>query len=96
MNLRPLHDYVIVRPAEEAHQTASGIVIPDSAREKPAQGDVVAVGNGRIPRSGSPVTPEVKPGDRVLFGKYSGNEIKLEGEALLVMHEADILALIEA
>ena len=95
MNIRPLHDYVIVRRKEEEHLTAGGIVIPDAATEKPVQGEVLAVGNGRILKGGNVVPPDVKPGDRVLFGKYAGTEIKLEDEELLMMHETDILAILE-
>lgn len=95
MNVRPLHDYVIVRRKEEEHLTAGGIVIPDTATEKPIQGEVLAVGNGRILKSGDAVPLDVKPGDHVLFGKYAGTEIKLEEEKLLVMHETDILAVLE-
>jgi len=94
MNIRPLHDYVIVRRKEEEHLSAGGIVIPDTATEKPAQGEVLAVGNGRIFKGGHVVPPDVKPGDQVLFGKYAGMEIKLDGEELLVMHETDIMAVL--
>ena len=95
MNVRPLHDYVIVRRKEEEHLSAGGIVIPDTATEKPVQGEVVAVGNGRILKGGKVVPPDVKPGDQVLFSKYAGTEIKLGDEELLVMHETDILAVLE-
>jgi len=95
MNVRPLHDYVIVRRKEEEHLSSGGIVIPDTATEKPVQGGVVAVGNGRILKGGNVVALDVKPGDQILFGKYAGTEIKLEDEELLVMREADIMAVLE-
>ena len=95
MSYRPLHDYVIIRRKEEARASAGGIVIPDSAAEKPAEGEVVAVGHGRMLKDGRVVPPDVKKGDDVLFAKYSGTEIKLDGEKLLVMHETDILAVIK-
>lgn len=95
MNVRPLHDYVIVRRKTEGHRTAGGIVIPDTATEKPMQGDVIAVGNGRDLKSGDVVPLDVKAGDHILFGKYAGTEIKVEDEELLVMHEIDILAVLE-
>jgi len=95
MNVRPLHDYVIVRRKEEEHLSAGGIVIPDTATEKPIQGEVLAVGNGRIFKGGNVVPLDVKPGDHVLFAKYGGTEIKIEDEELLVMHETDILAVLE-
>lgn len=96
MNLRPLHDYVIVRRKQEEQLSAGGIVIPDSAAEKPLQGEVLAVGNGRILKGGQVLPLEVKPGDHVLFGKHAGTDIKTEGEKLLVMRETDILAVLEA
>jgi len=95
MNIRPLHDYIIVRRKEEEHFSSGGIVIPDTVKEKPGQGVVLAVGNGRSLKGGKVVPPEVKSGDQVLFGKYAGTEIKLENEELLVMHETDILAVLE-
>lgn len=95
MKIRPLHDFVIVRRQEEEHVSTGGIVIPDSATEKPVQGEVLAVGNGRTMKDGSSLKPEVAPGDRILFGKYAGTEIKLEGEDLLVMHETDVMAVLE-
>ena len=95
MNVRPLHDYVIVRRKEEEHLSSGGIVIPDTATEKPVQGEVVAVGNGRILKGGNVVPLDAKLGDQVLFGKYAGTEIKLEGEELLMMREADIMAVLE-
>ncbi len=91
MNLRPLHDRVVVRRSEEERTSAGGIVIPDSATEKPIQGEVIAVGNGKLLDDGSVRPLDVKVGDRVLFGKYSGTEVKLAEEKLLVMREDDIL-----
>ena len=96
MKIRPLHDRVIIRRTEEERTTAGGIVIPDSATEKPEQGEVIAVGNGRILENGDVRALDVKVGDRVLFGKYSGSTVKVEGEELLVMREDDITAVIEA
>ena len=96
MNIRPLHDRVVIRRMEEERTSAGGIVIPDSATEKPAQGEVVAVGNGKILDSGDIRPLDVKVGDKVLFGKYGGTEVKVEGEDLLVMREDDITAVIEA
>lgn len=95
MNIRPLHDRVIVRRMEEERTTASGIVIPDSATEKPIRGEVLATGNGKIQDNGEVRALDVKAGDKVLFGKYSGTEIKVDGEELLVMREDDIMAVIE-
>ena len=95
MNIRPLHDRVIVRRTEEERTSAGGIVIPDSATEKPSQGEVVAVGNGKILENGEVRPMEVKVGDKVLFSKYGGTEIKIEGEELLVMREEDITGVIE-
>ena len=95
MNLRPLHDRVIVKRMEEERLSAGGIVIPDSATEKPVRGEVVAVGNGKILESGEKRALDIKAGDTVLFGKYSGTEVKVEGEELLVMREEDIMAVIE-
>jgi chaperonin GroES len=95
MNIRPLHDRVLVRRMEEERTTAGGIVIPDSATEKPAQGEIVAAGNAKINDSGEVRPLEVKVGDKVLFGKYAGTEIKVEGEELLVMREDDIVAIIQ-
>lgn len=95
MNIRPLHDRVIVRRLEEERTTAGGIVIPDSATEKPAQGEVLAAGKGKILDNGDVLPLDVKVGDKVLFGKYSGTEVKVEGEELLVMKEEDIMGVIE-
>ncbi|WP_019625030.1 co-chaperone GroES [Thioalkalivibrio sp. ALJT] len=95
MNLRPLHDRVIVKRMEEERTTPGGIVIPDSAAEKPVRGEVIAVGNGKILENGEVRALDVKAGDKVLFGKYSGTEVKVEGEDVLVMREDDIMAVIE-
>jgi chaperonin GroES len=95
MNIRPLHDRVIVRRMEEERTSAGGIVIPDSATEKPAQGEVVAVGKGKILDNGDVRPLDVKVGDKVLFSKYGGTEVKVEGEELLVMREDDITGVIE-
>jgi chaperonin GroES len=96
MNLRPLHDRVILKRMEEERTSPGGIVIPDSATEKPIRGEVIAAGNGKRNESGETVPMDVKVGDKVLFGKYSGTEVKVEGEELLVMREEDIMAVIEA
>jgi len=95
MKIRPLHDRVIVRRLEEERKTAGGIVIPDSAAEKPIRGEIVAVGNGKILENGDARSLDVKVGDKVLFGKYSGTEVKVDGEELLVMREDDIMAVLE-
>jgi chaperonin GroES len=94
MNLRPLNDRVVVRRSEEERTSAGGILIPDSATEKPIQGEVIAVGNGKLLDNGSVRPLDVKVGDRVLFGKYSGTEVKLADEKLLVMREDDIMGVI--
>ena len=96
MNLRPLHDRVIIKRMEEERTSPGGIVIPDSATEKPIRGSVVAAGNGKVNEIGKVVPMDVKVGDTVLFGKYSGTEVKVEGEELLVMREEDIMAVVEA
>jgi chaperonin GroES len=93
MKLRPLHDRVIVRRLEEEEKTLGGIIIPDSAKEKPQQGKVIAVGKGRLLEKGDIVPLVVKEGDRVLFAKYSGTEVKVDNEELLIMREDDILAI---
>ena len=95
MKIRPLHDRVVVRRMEEERTTAGGIVIPDSATEKPVQGEVIAVGKGKALDSGEVRPLEVKVGDRVLFGKYSGTEVKLDGEDFVVMREEDIMGVVE-
>jgi len=95
MKLRPLHDRVIVKRMEEERMSAGGIVIPDSATEKPVRGEVLAVGNGKILDSGDKRALDIGVGDTVLFGKYSGTEVKVDGDELLVMREEDIMAVIE-
>jgi chaperonin GroES len=95
MAIRPLHDRVLVRRVEEEKTTPGGIVIPDTAAEKPMQGEVVAVGNGKFQDNGEVRSLAVKPGDKVLFGKYSGTEVKVDNEDLLVMREDDIMGIIE-
>jgi chaperonin GroES len=95
MKIRPLHDRVIVKRLEEERTSPGGIVIPDTAAEKPVQGKVVAVGKGKILEDGSVRAPDVKVGDKVLFGKYSGTEVKVEGEELVVMREEDLMGVIE-
>ena len=95
MNIRPLHDRVVVRRKEEETTTAGGIVLPGSATEKPVQGEVLAVGKGKILESGDVRPLDVKVGDTVLFGKYSGTEIKIDGEEVLVMREEDIMGVVE-
>ena len=96
MKIRPLHDRVVVKRMEEERTSAGGIVIPDSATEKPAEGEVVAVGKGKINDSGEVLAMDVKVGDKVLFGKYSGTEIKIDGNDVLIMREEDILGVIAA
>ena len=96
MNLRPLHDRVIVKRLDNETKTASGIVLPDNAAEKPDQGEVLAVGPGKKNDKGDVVAMQVKVGDRVLFGKYSGQTVKVDGDELLVMREEDLFAIVEA
>ena len=96
MKIRPLHDRVIVKRLEEERKTASGIVIPDSAAEKPDQGEILAVGKGKTLEYGTLRALELKVGDRVLFGKYSGQAVKVDGEELLVMREEDVMGVVEA
>ena len=91
MNIRPLHDRVVIRRVEDERTSPGGIVIPDSATEKPMQGEVLAVGNGKVLDNGEQRGLDVKVGDKVLFGKYSGTEVKVEGEEVLVMREDDIM-----
>jgi chaperonin GroES len=95
MKFRPLHDRVVVRRIEEDERTKGGIIIPDTAKEKPQQGEVVAIGPGALDEKGVVQPLDVKPGDRVLFGKWSGTEVKLDGEELLIMKESDILGVLE-
>ena len=94
-NIRPLHDRVIVKRVKEEEKTKGGIIIPDSAKEKPAEAEVIAVGNGKVDEKGALRALTVKKGDRVLFGKYSGNEIKIDGVDHLILREDDILGVIE-
>ena len=95
MNIRPLHDRVVVRRIEEKETVQGGIIIPDTAKEKPQEGEVIAIGAGKRLDDGKLVPLDVKPGDRILFGKYSGSEIKLEGEEFLIIREDEILGVIE-
>jgi chaperonin GroES len=95
MNFRPLHDRVVVRRLEAEEKTAGGIIIPDTAKEKPMEGEVVAVGPGARDETGKLVPLDVKGGDRILFGKWSGTEVKLDGEELLIMKESDIMGIVE-
>jgi chaperonin GroES len=95
MKFRPLHDRVVVRRIEQEEKTAGGIIIPDTAKEKPQEGEIVAVGPGARNEAGEIVPPDVKAGDRVLFGKWSGSEVKVDGEELLIMKESDIMGVIE-
>jgi chaperonin GroES len=95
MKLKPLHDRVVVKRVESEEKTAGGIIIPDTAKEKPMQGEVIAVGSGARNENGALVPLDVKAGDIVLFGKWSGTEVKLEGQELLIMKESDILGIVE-
>lgn len=95
MKFRPLHDRVVVRRVEEEAKTAGGIIIPDTAQEKPSQGEVVAVGPGARGEDGKVVALDVKTGDRVIFGKWSGTEVKIDGQDLLIMKESDIMGVLE-
>ncbi len=95
MKVRPLQDRILVKRVEEEAKTKAGIIIPDSAKEKPQEGLVVAVGPGKVTDAGTRVPPDVKAGDRVLFGKYSGTDIKIEGEEHLILREDDVVAIIE-
>jgi chaperonin GroES len=94
LNVRPLGDRVIIKALPQEDKTKGGIILPDTAKEKPQQGEVVAVGSGRILENGTKVTMEVKAGDKVLYGKYSGTEIKIEGEEYLIVKESEILGII--
>ncbi len=96
MNLRPLHDRVIVKRLDQETKTASGLIIPEAAAEKPDQGEILAVGNGKILEDGKVRPLDVKVGDTILFGKYSGTEVKVDGEDLIVMREEDVMAVIES
>ena len=95
MNVRPLHDRIIVQRLEEGEQKVGGIIIPDSAKEKPQQGKVIAAGAGKAKDDGKRIPLDVKAGDKILFGKYSGQEIKLDGEEYLIMREDEVLAVVE-
>ena len=95
MNVRPLHDRIIIQRIEEGEQKVGGIIIPDSAKEKPQQGKVIAAGTGKVKDDGTRQRPDVKAGDLILFGKYSGQEIKLDGEEYIIMREDEVLGVIE-
>ena len=95
MNVRPLHDRLIIQRLEEGEQKVGGIIIPDTAKEKPQQGKVIAAGTGKVKDDGTRHQPDVKAGDLVLFGKYSGQEVKLDGEDYIIMREEDVLGVIE-
>ncbi len=95
MKFRPLHDRVLVRRLEEDERTVGGIIIPDTAKEKPMEGEVLAVGPGARNERGELIPPDVKAGDRILFGKWSGSEVKIDGEELVIMKESDIMGIIE-
>jgi chaperonin GroES len=95
VNVRPLHDRILVRRIEEEETVKGGIIIPDTAKEKPQEGEVIAVGNGRKTEDGKVIPLDVKAGDRILFGKYSGTEIKIEGEEYLILREEEVLGVIE-
>ncbi|NLI81833.1 MAG: co-chaperone GroES [Deltaproteobacteria bacterium] len=95
MKLKPLHDRIVVKRMEEEEKTAGGIIIPDTAKEKPQQGKVLSVGQGKFKEDGTRIPLDVKEGDRILFGKYAGTDIKVEGEELLIMREDDVLAIVQ-
>jgi chaperonin GroES len=95
MKVRPLHDRILVKREEESEEKIGGIIIPDTAKEKPQRGKVVAVGNGKIAEDGKRIALDVKSGDRILFGKYSGNEVKIDGDDYLILREEDVLAILE-
>ena len=95
MKIRPLHDRILIKRLEEEDKSKGGIIIPDTAKEKPIQGKVIAVGKGKILNNGDVVPPDVKKGDKVLFGKYAGTEVKIDGEEHLLMREDDILAVVQ-
>jgi chaperonin GroES len=95
MNVRPLHDRIIVKRLEEEEKTKGGIIIPDTAKEKPIEGRVIAVGDGKIKEDGTKIPLEVKKNDRILFSKYAGTEVKIDGEEYLIMKEDDVLAILE-
>ncbi|MBZ5577575.1 MAG: co-chaperone GroES [Acidobacteriia bacterium] len=95
MELRPLHDRILVRRLEQGEQVRGGIIIPDTAKEKPQQAEVTAIGSGKLLETGERVAPDLKPGDRILFGKYSGSDIKIEGHEYLILREDEILGVLE-
>jgi len=95
MNLRPLHDRILIKRIEEKEAVKGGIIIPDTAKEKPQEGEVIAVGNGKKTEEGNIIPLDVKAGDRILFGKYSGAEIKMEGQEFLILREEEVLGIIE-
>jgi chaperonin GroES len=95
MKLRPLQDRILVQRVKEEEKTKGGIIIPDTAKEKPIEGRVIAAGNGKLSEEGKRITPELKQGDRILFGKYSGTEVKIEGEEYLIIREDDVLGVVE-
>jgi chaperonin GroES len=95
MNVRPLHDRIVVRRLEEGEQRSGGIIIPDSAKEKPQRGEVIAAGNGKVKSDGTRVPLDVKTGDQILFGKYTNQEVKLDGRDYLIMREDEVLAVVE-
>ncbi len=95
MNIKPLADRVVIKPSQAEERTKGGIILPDTAKEKPVVGQVVAVGPGKVTDDGKKIAPEVKVGDKVLYGKYSGTEVKVDGQELLVMREDDIMAVLE-
>jgi chaperonin GroES len=94
MDIRPLHDRILIQRLDEGEQNVGGIIIPDTAKEKPQQGTVIAAGAGKIRDDGTRQSPDVRPGDRILFGKYSGQEVRLDGEDYLIMREEDVLGVI--
>jgi chaperonin GroES len=95
MKVRPLHDRLLVKREDESEEKIGGIIIPDTAKEKPQRGKVVAAGNGKVTEDGKRVPLDVKSGDRILFGKYSGNEVKIDGDDYLILREEDVLAILE-
>jgi chaperonin GroES len=95
MKVRPLHDRILVKREEEGEEKVGGIIIPDTAKEKPQRGKVVAVGNGKVADDGKRIALDVKSGDRILFGKYSGSEVKIDGDEYLILREEDVLAILE-
>jgi chaperonin GroES len=95
VRLRPLGDRVLVRPIEKKDEVRSGLIIPDTAKEKPQEGEIIAAGKGKIGEDGKLIPMDVKAGDKILYGKYSGTEIKIEGQELLIMHQDDILGIVE-